>query len=176
MLVLELCARSSVSANLLANEKRVWRFLVSLWNDDVQRCTVINDGTTRTWRCEMRLFTLITYLMTHVNERTWKFVEQYGFLNNLLAGLKEEPHTCNSQQSLFIIFRILTEKSTQESIDTLVSGGLFILLEQLIRKSESSNLLQDAQQPCPKCNYTNRLDCGMDTTISLPKYFLTVKK
>ena len=163
--VLNCCAKSSVSTNLLAKEKRVWGFLARLFEDDfgkitlpgcLERCSCCKQKVPvighRAQRCNIWLCKLITRLSPWVNKRAWKFaVEECGFLNGLLAEMQKKPYTCNSLETLLIISRVLMQQTTQRrSIDTLVRGGLFIHLEQLIPKS--GNLLKDTP-PCPKCSF-----------------------
>ena len=163
LMVLFRCAKSSVSANLLAKEKRVWGFLMPLFEIDFG--TAILGGSLR---CEGTLFGLITFLIPRVNNRTWKFAVECGFLKHLLAGIQKNQRTCNSSRTLHLIALVLSRPITQESIDTLVRGGLFTFLERLIQNSGD---LLEGSPPCSKCHTTSNKDINI---FSL--FFHQVKK
>ena len=94
MFILCHCIESSVSANLLANEQRVWIFLVASFNDD-HVVDIEKDGSKRCGG--LGNFLVIRYLIPYVSERTWKFVVQRcGLLEHLLAGMQKKLHTCHS--------------------------------------------------------------------------------
>ena len=165
--LLQGCTHSSVSANLLAKEKRVWRFLISLWENDLRVLKGPDPDSPK--RCDVRLFTIITRLTPWVNQHAWKFaVEQCGLLEHLLQGMKEKPRTCHAHLNLSLIIVVLARKQSQSSIDTLAHGGLFMLLEKMIQKS--SNLIQGTP-PCPKCNCIHTEEYNV-----FSRHFLQVKK
>ena len=147
LVVLYVCGESCISANLLAKEKRVWKFVVALFEDELP--TVRNkDGSEK---CNEWHAQLIMYLIPYTNKQTWKFAVEYGILNHLLAKMQKKPRTCNTQLTFQIIRSVLARPITQVSMDTMVSGGLFTLLEQQTQKS--GNLLKGTP-PCSDCNHS----------------------
>ena len=141
LIILTSCSLSSVSANLLAKENRVWGFLVALLEADFGK-------ENQCWVASV-LFGLIVCLLQYVNKPTWKFALQSGLLEHLLAEMQKKPRTCTAQQVLYVIGSALQIRKTQRrSIDTLVSGGFFTVLEQLMQKS--GNLLKGTP-PCSEC-------------------------
>lgn len=150
------CAQSSVSANLLANEKRVWVFLVASFVEDDHAVIIQTDGSKRCERLEYSH--IIQYLIPYVSKSTWKVVVRCGLLEQLLAGMQKKPRTCNSLRILTVIVVVLSRPITQGSIDTLVSGGLFRLLEQVIQKSGK---LLKGTPPCPECNFSMDKDFNL---------------
>ena len=163
LIVLFRCAKSTVSANLLTKEKRVWGFLVPLFKVDFG--TVIVHGS---FRCEGTLFGLVTFLIPYANKRTWRFAVKCGILKHLLAGIQKKPRTCNSSRTLHLIGLVLSQPTTQRSIGTLVRAGLFTFLERLIQ--DSGDLL-NGSPPCLECTITSNKDINI---FSL--YFQKVKK
>ena len=161
--VLCCCSESSVSANLLAKERRVWEFLVASFNDDL-----VKEIEASRKKCGTYPAQTIMHLIPYVCERTWEFVVQCGLLNHLLSEMQKMPRTCNSIKILGAIIVVLGRRKTQGSIDTLVSGGLFRLLGQLIQKS--GNLLKGTP-PCPECNCSSNKDMNV-----FSDRFLGVKK
>ena len=153
LVVLYRCAQSSVSTNLLAQEKRVWGFLVPLFNVEYGRVRI--EGSLR---CEGIFFGLISFLIPYANKRTWKFAVKCGILKQLLAWIQKKPRTCNSTRTLHLIALVLSRPITKGSIDTLVRAGLFTYLEQLVQKS--GHLLK-ASPPCSECNTTSNKDINM---------------
>ena len=144
------CATSSVSANLLAKEERVWKFLIAALEDDDSSIGICADSDFV--ECGIRSIHTIRHLVPYVNEITWKFAVRCGLLELLLAGMQKKPLTCNSVGILDLIDAVLSRPITQaESIETLVKGGLFPLLEQLIQKS--GHLLKPTP-PCLDCSAT----------------------
>lgn len=162
--VLSVCARSSVSANLLAKEKRIWGFVVALYEDHFINI-IREDGSKM---CKFWHYDLITSLIPYTNTQTWKFAVQCGLLKHLLAEKQNEPRTCHSSQNLHIIQVILSRRTTRGSIDALISDGLFTHLEQLVQKS--GNLLEGTP-PCSDCNHTVSEDVNLFSAL-----FLNVKK
>ena len=158
--VLWRCAKSSASANLLAKEKRVWGFLVAKFEYAPQRCNY--------WPSH-----LIMDLIPYANKRTWKFAVESGILNRLLAEMQKKSHTCNSIQILIVILRVLSQPITQMSIDALISGGLFTLLEQQAQKS--GNLLKKTPR-CSECNLNLTCNFFIDDDVNAYDVFLLVVK
>ena len=157
LFLLSHCAESSVSANLLAKEKRLWVFLVASFEDAPRVIDIQKDGSKICDQFE-HLCCIIQYLIPYVSKRTWKFIVQCGLLEHLLAGMQKKPRTCNSLAILDTIIVVLRRPITQGSIDTLVSGGLFRLSERLIQKS--GHLLKGTP-PCTQCNRTINKDINL---------------
>ena len=153
------CSQYSISVNLLAKEKRVWKFLMVDYDDSViegkDRCIFL-----------VQTYMIIEMLIPYVNEITWTFAVRCGLLKHLLAGIQNKPHTCGSYRIQCIIAWVLGRPITQGSLDMLVSGGLFTLLEQLIYKNGK---LLKRSPPCAECN----IDPGEN---KIARYFLRVKK
>ena len=168
LIVLSVCASSSVSAHLLAKEKRIWGFVVALYEDHFINVIPKHDSKRRCNCC--RLYLLIIKLIPYANTQTWEFAVQCGLLKHLLAEKQNEPRTCLSRQNLNVIYLVLSQPTTRGSIDTLVTGGLFTRLEQLKQKYMDGNLLK-ATPPCPDCNHALHEDLNGFVSI-----FLNVKK
>ena len=161
LIVLYYCAHSSVSANLLAKENRIWGFVVALYKDHLPLVHVIPEDDSK--ECNNWHFLLILKLIPYANTQTWKFAVQCGLLKNL-AEKHYKPRICKSWQNLSVIYSILSRPTTQGSIDTLVSDGLFTRLEQLTQKS--GNLLKGTPL-CPDCNCTADEDINLFSEMFL---------
>lgn len=153
LVVLSHCAHSSVSASLLGSKKRLWGFLCRLFDDaliddDLPHMSMYSGGIGRV--CNPAHGQVIGALLPYVNDRAWKYAVRCGILQHLLTAMqKNAPGSCHSLDTLGLLDSVLSLKVTRGSIDALVNGGLFTLLEQLIQKS--GNLLQGTK-PCVDCH------------------------
>ena len=149
--VLDRCAQSSVSANLLAKETRVWAFIVGLFADTFGIDPLNDDlySKKNNWFSCSPVYGLIRCLLLYVTNVCWEFAVEHGLLQHLLVSMsKNQPRGCNSLGVIFVIGIMLSRPVIQESIYVLGNGDLFALLEQVIPKS--GHLLKPTPR-CPQC-------------------------